>query len=271
MSRKIFLVFFFVNVCAIILTAGNQEPGKKNAAEEVKEPETVLITGGEFFMGKDRGKDKKRDKPVYIDNDAHKVIVDSFYMDKCEVTNAQYYKFCKETGRALPKFWDMDELHSGLKYPNHPVVGVSCLDAEAYAQSRGMRLPTEAEWEYAARGGLVGKSYPNGDDLDPKEANIAKHYNGTTEVGRFKANGYGLYDMSGNVREWVADYYNKDYYKISPEKNPSGPEIGKFRVVRGGGWFSGKSCCSVYARNALKSTWLDFAVGFRCAKDAKKD
>jgi iron(II)-dependent oxidoreductase len=210
MSKKNVLLFFFVSVFAFALIAEKENP-KKNNTGTVKEPEMVLITGGEFIMGKDRGKDKKSDKPVYIDNSAHKVYVDSFYIDKYEVTNAQYYKFCKETGHALPKFWDMDEFRCGLKYPNHPVVGVACYEAIKYAEWRGVRLPTEAEWEYAARGGLAGKSYPNGDDLDPKNANIAKHYKGTTEVGRFKANGYGLYDMSGNVREWVSDYYNKDY------------------------------------------------------------
>jgi iron(II)-dependent oxidoreductase len=247
-----------------------KEAPKKNNAGTVKEPAMVLITGGEFIMGKDYGKEKKSDDSVYIDNHAHKVFVDSFYIDKYEVTNAQYYKFCKETDRALPKFWNMDEFHSGLKYPNHPVVGVSCYEAKAYAEWRGVRLPTEAEWEYAARGGLAGKSYPNGDDLDTKDANTSKHYKGTTEVGRFKPNGYGLYDVSGNVREWVSDYYNKDYYNTGPYKNPTGPAIGKFRVVRGGGWFSGKGCCTIYARNAIKRSWVDFAVGFRCAKDAKK-
>jgi len=284
MIKKKFLLSIFFCFFVFVLTSIYSETSEKSVhnpteikkATEKKddkakylEPELVLIPGGEFIMGKDRSTSKKNDKDVYIDDDAHKVYVDSFYMDKYEVTNAQYYTFCKETNKTLPKFWDIDELHCGLKYPNHPVVGVSYLEAKAYADWRGVRLPTEAEWEYAARGGLKGKNFPNGDDMDSNEGNIANQKEGTVPVGSFKPNGFKLHDMSGNVREWVSDYYSKDYYKNSPYKNPKGPKIGKLRVVRGGGWFAGKFCCRVYPREALKSSWVDFNVGFRCAKDVK--
>jgi iron(II)-dependent oxidoreductase len=225
------------------------------------ETEMVLVPGGEFVMGAESDTE---------DNKAHKVFVAPFYMDKYEVTNAQYYEFCKATDRKLPEFWGMEEFHSGANHPNHPVVGVAWQDAKAYAEWRGKRLPTEAEWEYAARGGLGGKSYPNGEQLEDTAANFNRSgFAGTVAVGRFPANGYGLHDMSGNVWEWTADRYGVDYYGSSPFQNPKGPEEGRFRVIRGGGWHSGPYCNRVYYRNALLPQWVDFAVGFRCAKDAK--
>lgn len=221
--------------------------------------ELVLIPGGEFRMGIEGEGD---------DSPAHKVRLDSFYMESCEVTNAQYAKFCEEKGEELPFFWGMEKFRCGPDFPNHPVVGVTWSDAKAYAEWRGMRLPTEAEWEYAARGGLDGKQFPNGDDLDSNMANF-RPSSGTLPVGNYPPNGYGLYDMAGNVVEWVHDYYDKDYYRTSPSENPRGPEDGKFQVIRGGGWHSGRSCNSVHYRNCLKSNWSDFNVGFRCARDLR--
>lgn len=247
------------------------------AAEEKKSPyiqhDIVLIKGGEFTMGKEVPPPKKGDKgnkKKYINNPSRKVMVNSFYIDKYEVTNYEYYQFCLKTNRKLPVFWGMHEFHCGLDFPNHPVVGVSYLDATAYAKWRGMRLPTEAEWEIAARGGLAGKKFPNSNKLDIKNINYGGKHMGTTRVGSFPANGFGLYDMSGNVREWVLDWYKTDYYKTGSAANPQGPEVGRFRVIRGGGFFVGPGCVTVYRRNALAANWCDFAVGFRCAKDAGK-
>lgn len=226
-------------------------------------PDMVLIPGGEFLMGDDEEEDNS---PI------HKVYVDSFYMDKYEVTNAQYFKFCKQTGRSLPEFWGMKEFHSGLDFPKHPVVFINWRHAEAYAKWAGKRLPTEAEWEYAARAGLVGKDFPNGDYLDSTMANFFSKERvpkGTVPVGSYPPNGYGLYDMAGNVGEWVLDYYDKNYYKNSAYKNPSGPKKGKFVVIRGGGWHSGITCVRVHYRNCLKKGWIDFNLGFRCVKDLR--
>jgi iron(II)-dependent oxidoreductase len=206
-------------------------------------------------------------------NPAHKVRVDTFYIDKYEVTNAQYHKFVEETGARLPEFWGMKKYRSGPEFPKHPVIGVSWPEAVAYAEWAGKRLPTEAEWEYAARGGLVGKEYPRGNELKPEDANrwrwetLSPSGGGILQVGQYPPNGYGLHDMAGNVAEWVADYYADDYYKSSPAKDPRGPAKGKFRVFRGGGWHSGPSCNRVYYRNALPPQWRDFNVGFRCVKD----
>lgn len=221
--------------------------------------EMVLIPAGDFMMGHYSTGDH---------HPQHRVVLSSFKIDRYEVSNAQYQAFCEVTERKLPEFWGMDRYHSGPGYPNHPVVGVSWLDALDYATWAGKRLPTEAEWEYAARGGLPGKKHPHGDDLSPAFGNYVKSaLGGPVEVGSYAANGYRLYDMMGNVVEWVNDRYAADYYDQSPAENPKGPEDGRFRVVRGGGWHSGPSCATVYYRNALPSNWLDIAVGFRCVKD----
>ena len=222
----------------------------------------VLIPGGTFLMGAEGESD---------DNPAHTVTIDSFYIATREITNAQYFRFCRETGHTKPAFWGIDEFHSGPDFPSHPVVGVSSGDAKAYAEWAGMRLPTEAEWEYAARGGLTGQHYPHGNDLDSTLANFSLKgiTRGTVPVGRYPANGFGLHDAAGNVWEWVSDRYQSDYYQLCPADNPKGPDTGRFKVIRGGGWHSGPYCNRVYFRNGLPPGWVDFAVGFRCAKDVK--
>ena len=221
--------------------------------------EMALIPAGEFDMtgpGGDEGPE------------THRVRLDAFYLDVHEVTNAQYYAFGQATGREMPALWGIDELRSTLDYPDHPVHGISWHDARDYAEWAGKRLPTEAEWEYAARGGLVDKRWDRGDVLEPHDANWKKSdLGGAVAVGSYDPNGYGLYDMVGNLREWVADRWSEDYFRDSPVDNPQGPAAGRQHVVRGGGWHSGKACCAVHVRNPL--LWSDFNVGFRCAKDAE--
>ena len=222
----------------------------------------VLIPGGGFMMGKDsdRGFDF---------SPAHQVVIDSFLLDRNEVSNEAYYRFCQETGHRLPEFWNMDLFRCGEKYPDYPVVGVSWYDARKYAEWAGKRLPTEAEWEYAARGGLQGMEYPNGNTCDKqrKMNKPGEWLNRTDQVQNDELNGFGLYHMAGNVWEWTADAYSEDYYKNSPVDNPAGPATGSNRVIRSGSWHSGTMCKKVYYRKALPTSWVDFAVGFRCAKD----
>jgi len=219
----------------------------------------ILIRGGMFLMGDESPGDHA---PV------HEVFIEPFYIQRYEVTNDEYASFCRESGHRLPFFWEMAGFRCGPAYPDHPVVGVSWRDALAYTDWCSMRLPTEAEWEYAARGGLVGRHFPCGDSLEPAHGNFNKSdQRGPLAVGSYPPNGFGLYDMQGNVVEWVADWYAPDYYSHSPAANPQGPESGRFRVIRGGGWHSGATCNRVNYRNALPPNWLDFAVGFRCASD----
>ena len=224
------------------------------------EEEFVDIPGGGFAMG---GASEPDHRPV------HEVEIGAFRLIRCPITNVQYAAFCDATGHRLPAFWGEDRFHSGPGYADHPVVGVSWHDAAAFCAWAGGRLVTETEWEYAARGGLVGRAYPFGDDIDPSLANYAhSETGGTTPVGSYSPNGFGLLDMCGNVVEWVADRYDPGYYARSLIVDPKGPDAGKHRVIRGGGWHSGPTCCRVDFRNALPANWVDFAVGFRVAAAA---
>jgi formylglycine-generating enzyme required for sulfatase activity len=256
---------------ALTLIPWVQQYGQTPAVSEPAKGEDksmVLIGGGKFIMGK--GALPTDPAKQYKDNPAHEIILASFYIDRTEVTNAQYLKFCEATRHNLPEFWGRKEYSSGPEFPDHPVTGVSYSDALEFAVWAGKRLPTEAEWEFAARGGLAEMDFPNGSDLTSADANFASAGKGSVKVGSFPANAYGLFDMAGNVGEWVADYYDGNFYRVSPQANPSGPDIGRFRVIRGGGWHSGKSCCRVHYRNALPLNWVDFNIGFRCAKNASK-
>jgi formylglycine-generating enzyme required for sulfatase activity len=223
----------------------------------------VLIPGGICLMGSDSHQ--------RIASPKHQVVLNPFYMDTHEVSNKDYHTFCMETGYKLPEFWGMDVYKSGLDYPDFPVVGVSHSDASEYADWAGKRLPTEAEWEHAARGGLDDISYHFGEKADHSMAryNNPEAEKGPVKCGSFPPNDFGLYDMSGNAWEWVSDWFSESYYSESPEKNPPGPASGSFKVLRGGGWHSGGGCISVHRRNALPQHWLDMAGGFRCVKDLK--
>jgi formylglycine-generating enzyme required for sulfatase activity len=222
----------------------------------------ILLPAGGFIMGKNT-------QSASDWQPEHNVTINSFYMDKTEVTNRQYLDFCNATNNPLPMFWGLKEFKSGPDFPDYPVVGVSCFDAEKYARWAGKRLPTEAEWEYAARGGLAGKNFPFGDQVDSSKVNYGRKYKGILKAGSFPPNGFGLYDITGNVWEWTSDFYSDNYYTVSPKENPKGPQKGRFKVIRGGSWHSGAMCVQTYYRNGLSPSWLDFAVGFRCVKDVK--
>ena len=158
---------------------------------------------------------------------------------------------------------------TGDRYPegkgDHPVTYLSWFAAAAYARWAGERLPTEAEWEYAARGGLVGRKYPNG-SINSREINYDRNVGHTTPVDAYPANGYGLYAMAGNVWEWCSDWYGKDYYKRSPKSNPSGEATGHFRVLRGGSFDTSGPYVRCAKRLFSSPTYVDHDVGFRCVR-----
>ncbi len=253
--KNVIVVLSTLILCVAALAA--EEPAAKP-----KPGDMVLIPGGVFTMG----------HPANDDMPQHTVRVSSFWIDAFEVTNAEYHRFCEATDHPLPVFWGLDRFRASLDYPDHPVIGVSNSSARKYAEWAGKRLPTEAEWEYAARGGLEGLRFDTSDELTIDDANYKKTGNdGPVAVGSYRPNGYGLYDMIGNAREHVVDFWSE--FDGDPEnvlENPKGPLDGRWRVVRGGGWFSGAMCNGVTTRNVLAATWSDFNVGFRCAKDTKK-
>ena len=245
-------------IISIVMIAHGQEI-------EMNPPEgMMLIPGGSFMMGTNDGQGIAAPK--------HPVTLRAFYMDIHEVTNREYEEYCLATGSKYPEFWGMDIYKSGPDYPDHPVIGVSNFNATQYAEWAGKRLPTEAEWEYAARGGLEDIAYPYGEKADHSRSrfNDPEAEKGPVQTGSYPPNGYGLHDMSGNVWEWVSDWFSESFYSESPEDNPKGPSSGTFRVFRGGGWHSGPGCVTVHRRNALPSHWVDLAGGFRCVKDIYK-
>ena len=225
-------------------------------------PGLVLIPAGEFQMGSEDGYDNER--PV------HTVYLDAYSMDGYEVTNARYAE-CVSAGKCSSPAYDY---YGNSSYTDHPVVGVDWNQAQAYCQWRGGDLPTEAQWEKAARGGLVGKIYPWSDE-DPVCQKGAKNEaqfdicepRGTVAVGSFSPNGYGLYDMAGNVGEWVLDWYQADYYSSqSTWSNPLGPSSGSDRVLRGGSWYSSVFNLHSADRDRLAPSGRDHDIGFRCSR-----
>lgn len=219
----------------------------------------ALISAGLFLMGGDFDEEQPR----------HRVRLDAFWIDRFEVSNARYAEYLKATGAPDPLYWNKSErFHNGENFPRHPVVGISWVEADAYCRWRGKRLPTEAEWEKAARGGHEGAQYPWGDVPDRTLANFEGQ--GTLSVGSFPPNGYGLFDMSGNVWEWVADWFDASFYAGSPEADPTGPAVGKEKVLQGGSFVDGSGPNRVAHRHwyppQARYKWL----GVRCARDGHK-
>lgn len=232
----------------------------------------VLIPAGQFEMGQVELMMDSR--PI------HTVYLNDYFLDIYEVTNAQY-AMCVDAGvceqpKETSSMWpDPQANHYGMiQYSNHPVTYVNWFDANTYCEWRGARLPTEAEWEKAARG-TDGRIYPWGEGIDCEHSNVRADGSGglstcvgdTTPVGSYSldVSPYGIYDMAGNVSEWVRDWYEFSYYQNSPVENPIGPEVGTYRSMRGGSWFMGNSS-SASRIGSYAPINLSSLAGFRCAK-----
>ena len=241
----------------------------------------VLIPAGNFRMGSNDAAAYSDEKPV------HTVYVNSFYIDKYEVTNEDYKKFVDANpqwrkDRILQAYHDGNYLKhwTGNRYPygkgNHPVTWVSWYAAMAYAQWKGKRLPTEAEWEKAARGGLVN-NYLSGNLVNSQTANYDKNVDSATRVGNYQANPYGLYDMVGNVSEWCLDAYSSSFYANSARRNPVAggsiysivrdfKNLNASRVLRGGSWSSNANYVRIAYRSSNSPVSTSNTTGFRCVK-----
>ena len=256
------------------------------AAQDGEASGMVLVPEGKFWMARIHNffhdsinvvpRAKMDDKP------ANNVFLDAFYMDAYEVTNADYSRFIQATGVRAPWHWPHGEIP--VDDERLPVANVNWFEAAAYCQWAGKRLPTEAEWEKAVRGGLDRSRYSWGDDdIIPTERGLilqlAIRSNSTPAPavlghhkpkvgGTYPPNGYGLYDMIGNVAEWTHDWFSPDYYVFMPKENPQGPETGQYKSIRGHGW--SQSANGPHLVNSFR----DFSdpetrmptIGFRCAQ-----
>ncbi|MCY4109938.1 MAG: formylglycine-generating enzyme family protein [Chloroflexi bacterium] len=278
------------------------------------------LRGGEFLMGTNdpRGFPSDGERPV------RRVRVDPFFIGKCAVTNAEFEEFIRQTGYATEAerfgwsfvfhllvppelqsqvdqaaliapwwlkvdgaFWKSPEGPGSnvIDRPDHPVVHVTWNDAVAYCEWSGARLPTEAEWEFAARGGLEQRRFPWGDELEPDgeyRCNVwqgdfpdrntqADGFMSTAPARSFRANGFGLFNTSGNVWEWCADWFSPGYGRSAPRDNPTGPSAGSARVIRGGSYLCHDSYCNRYRVGARSSNTPDSStgnMGFRVARGA---
>ncbi len=228
----------------------------------------ALIPAGEFLMGNDNGENNERP--------AHVVYLDSFYMDVYEVTNARY-QACVETGSCAPPekggSFTRSDYYTNLQYAEYPVVYISWDQAKTYCSWRGADLPTEAQWEKAARG-TDQRTYPWGEGIYCDKANYWGKQNGcvgdTTRVGSYEdgKSPYGIYDLAGNAWEWVNDWYDEDYYVNSPSVNPLGPDLGQYRVLRGGTWSKYEDLVRISYRywDTPFYYYYYYYFGFRCAK-----
>ncbi|HXC67196.1 MAG TPA: formylglycine-generating enzyme family protein, partial [Nitrospiraceae bacterium] len=239
---------------------------KSNALSTVAVSETpmVEIPEGLFTMGLDGIQALEDERPK------HQVSLAAFLLDTYEVTTTQYAAFLAVTNRAAPWQWNTVDL---TLHRDRPVIGVDWSDADAYCRWKGKRLPTEAEWEKSARG-TDGRLYPWGNRSPHKDlANFALgarfSYSQVLMPVQSYEQGkspYGLYQMAGNVWEWVQDWYQTNYYEVSPDHNPQGPEQGQFKVLRGGSWSDLPKYLLTYGRFKLPPETRNSYVGFRCAK-----
>ena len=221
-----------------------------------------LVPEGEFTMGSDNG--DPDEKPV------HAVYLDAYYIDKYEVTNARY-KACADDGVCQPPQSTSSNSHlnyyGNSEFEDYPVLYVDWDMARIYCEWREAQLPTEAQWEKAARG--VGENlYPWGNSIDETFANYNNNLGDTTTIGNYEKgkSPYDVYDMAGNVWEWVADWYSDSYDQSSPAENPLGPDSGQVRVLRGGAWEQDEYSVRVTYRLKSLPSDVHFTYGFRCAR-----
>ncbi|MDP6584234.1 MAG: formylglycine-generating enzyme family protein, partial [Anaerolineales bacterium] len=296
MKRICILLFLLIISCNLF--------GQERITWKKDGSEMVLIPAGSFNMGDHFNEAEPRSLPV------HKVTLDQFYIDTNEVTVSQFKAFVSESGYVpeligylkqletlsfltndFDKFWHYVSIFS--PHDNYPIIGVTWNDAKNYASWVGKRLPTEAEFEYTARGGIEGTRYPWGNDLSPDYANYSgvsgkDIWQKCSPIGSFEENRYGVNDISGNVWEWCEDWYSESYYSVSPQSNPSGPSLGSFKVIRGGSWLYDQDFLRVdrrcYGPSLLNSNnqlvnftqinnhiKYDFVrIGFRCVIDTPK-
>jgi formylglycine-generating enzyme required for sulfatase activity len=253
-------------------------------------PRFARVPEGEFVMGADDGDEDERP--------AHTASVDAFHLSVFPITNQQYAEFVHASGHPVPAVRELPLMVTPAHEPTfrelaapyiwhggemprdrwrHPVTLVTYSDAVAYCEwlaselALPVRLATEAEWERAARGELEGRKYPWGDEIDPSRANFLldpalKRFRGTRPVGSYAPNAFGLHDMTGNVWEWVADWYGPEVYRARDRRNPKGPLEGTLRIVRGGSWVTHDLAhlrCS--HRHKVPEDTYAYSIGFRVA------
>lgn len=294
--------------CAVSRNSTEQSPPLDNQTKNIANTEGMIwLDSGSFLMGSN-----DRSFPADGEGPVREVTVDGFWIDPYAVTNAQFAQFVQETGyvteaekfgwtfvfyqflpdgfpptRPVPGApWWRQVFGASWQHPegeqsditnrqDHPVVQVSWNDAVAYANWAGKRLPTEAEWEFAARGGLKQKKYPWGNVLRPgnkHQCNIwqgqfpqkntkADGFFGTAPVNTFRPNNFGLYNMSGNVWEWCSDWFSPTYHHQASRVNPQGPPHGQAKIIKGGSFLCHKSYCNRYRVSARTSNTPDSATG----------
>ncbi len=302
-SKK--LAIKLVTLLLLTVFAGTSFP-LTSAAEPPAPENMALVNAGGFMRGIDkppathanaiRSSSQNTNFPVLKEafadeGPARMIYLSAYFIDTYEVSNARYIEFIKATDYPAPAYWD----HHQLNQPNQPVTGVNWYDANAYCHWANKRLPTEAEWEKAARG-PAGSIYPWGNELDYSKANFQKGKTGqkhiTVPVDAYPEGKsyYGVYNMAGNVFEWVQDWYDPNYYKTSKEvRNPKGPQFGikigttgtylnqqvtgKKKVIRGGSWFAPAQSITTTHRfwNDPMNNSYGVGLGFRCARSVESD
>jgi formylglycine-generating enzyme required for sulfatase activity len=270
-----FLAIFWTSIVPQLSTAATAVP-----------EDMVLVNAGGFTRGIDNTKTEN-----FLDEAPAKMIyLSTYYIDKFEVSNSKYTEFIIATDHPAPAYWD----HRKLNQPSQPVTGVNWFDSDTYCRWANKRLPTEAEWEKAARG-PAGSIYPWGNELDYSKANFAKGKTGkkyiTSPVDAHPkgVSYYGAYNMAGNVFEWVQDWYSSDYYKLDETRNPKGPQLKETKsiknistksnvlfekkVIRGGSWFAPAQSITTTHRfwnNPINNSY-GVGLGFRCARDLSEN
>ncbi len=241
---------------------------------------TLFVPAGEFIMGASANRllevcqrfrsDCRRDWFLNVEPE-RKVSLDAFWIDETEVTN-KMYKACMDAGKCAPPFQvnssRRESYFDSVRYESYPVIYVSWVQAQAYCEFVGRRLPTEAEWEKAARG-TDGRLFPWGGNLPTtKYANFGLRAGDTSPVKQYSAgkSPYGAFDMLGNAWEWTADWYEENYYKTAPALNPTGPQTGTLKVLRGGSWVSNDFDMFVTERYGNFPNTTNNIIGFRCAR-----